>query len=127
MTMSLRRAFNRRMFSRVTLYSISKGSYNELNEWIEGSVSSKYAHVVLSSGNKFSQFDEGTSVSNMDSGLRIADYRQVYIRVKAGAKIGDKFGHQGEFYNILQNTNEEVYGFHGFMIEKDKKWRPDEK
>lgn len=128
MTMNMGRAFNAKFMTRITLYVIAKGSHNENNDWTEGSVKAKYIRVVLTSGNKFSQFDEGVSLHNLDSGKRFSDYRQIYVKAHYGVKPGDKFGYRGKFYNILQNTDEEEFGFHGFMIEQnDKGWTPDAK
>ncbi len=127
MAMNMGRAFNAKFMTRITLYSIAQGRRNEVNDWIEGRTTSKYVRVVLSSGNKFSQFDEGVSIKNMEGGIRTSDYRQIYVKAHYGVKIGDKFGHKGEYYHILQNSDEEVFGFDGFMIEKAKGWVPNAK
>lgn len=124
MTMNMKRAFNSKMKSRLTHYSISDGYHDDDNDWIPGKAKAGYVFGVVTSGNKFSQFEEGQAIINTESGIRKSDYKQLWIEDKYGIAIDDKIGTKGKFYNILQHTDETVFGFQGFLIEEAKNWSP---
>lgn len=124
MAMQMQRAFNSRMLTRVSKYSIGEGHYDETNEWIEGKQERSTIYGVLQAGNKFSQFDEGISLHNEVGGKRYTDYRSLYVTNKTKLKITDKVGIKGTYYNILQMSDEDTYGFYSYLLEKSKTWRP---
>ncbi len=124
MTMNMRRAFNKRMLSSVTKYSISDGTYDENNQFIEGSITSSVMKVVNLAGNKFSQFEEGEALHSEDGGQRYSDYRTIYLTDKYTLEMTDKIGFKGEYYNVLQRSDEQTYGFWSFLIERSEEWTP---
>jgi len=124
MAMQMQRAFNNKMLTKITVYSIREGSYDDTNEWIEGEKETFKLFGVLKAGNKFSQFDEGISLHEEVGGKRYTDYRSLYITNKRKLKIQDKVGIKGVYYNILQQSDEDVYGFCSYLLEKSKTWRP---
>ena len=124
MTMNMRRAFNKRMLSSVTKYSISDGTYDENNQFIEGSITSSVMKVVNLAGNKFSQFEEGEALHSEDGGQRYSDYRTIYLTDKYTLEMTDKIGFKGKYYNVLQRSDEQTYGFWSFLIERSEEWTP---
>jgi len=122
--MNMRRAFNKRMLSSVTKYSISDGTYDENNQFIEGSITSSVMKVVNLAGNKFSQFEEGEALHSEDGGQRYSDYRTIYLTDKYTLEMTDKIGFKGEYYNVLQRSDEQTYGFWSFLIERSEEWTP---
>ena len=124
MAMNMRRAFNGRMKTKMTHYSVKDGSYDDNNDWQPGTNKAAYVFGVITSGNKFSQFEEGEAIRNLESGIRKSNYRQLWVEDKYGIDINDKIGFRGRFFNILQHTDESVFGFQGFLIEEAEDWKP---
>ena len=124
MALQMQRAFNSRMLSPIIRYSILEGSYNDDNIWVEGKKITSRIFGVIKAGNKFSQFEEGIAIHNEASGIRTTDFRTLYISDKFTVEINDKLGFKGTYYNIIQQSDEEVYGFNSYIIEKVKDWRP---
>lgn len=124
MAMSQRRAFNSRMFSSMTLYVQGEGEYDENNDWISGKTTARNIRGVIQAGNKFSQFEEGAAVINEDGGIRISDYRNLYIKTEVGVNLSDKIAYKGTYYNILQQSDESTFGFDSYLLEKTKNWKP---
>ena len=124
MAMQMQRAFNARMLTRVTRYKQLVGSYDELNVWVDGKVKTSTLNGVIKAGNKFSQFEEGMALHNEDGGNRISDYRTLYITDKYDLDIQDKIAFKGNYYNVLQQSDEEVYGFRSYLLEKSENWKP---
>lgn len=124
MTMNMRRAFNGRMKTKMTHYSVTAGSYGANNDWVPGKNKAAYVFGVITSGNKFSQFEEGEAVRNLESGIRHSNYKQLWVEDKYGIGINDKVGFRGKFFNLIQHTDETVFGFQGFLIEEAKDWKP---
>ena len=124
MALNMRRAFNSRMYSNIAHYTVSEGYYDDYNDWVSGEVKSTMIRGVIMSGNKFSQFDEGMAIQNEDGGVRISDYRSLYVKTELGVELGDKIGYGGVYYNVLQQSDESTYGFDSFLLEKSKSWRP---
>jgi hypothetical protein len=124
MAMQMQRAFNAKMLTRVQHYTVAEGSYDENNNWIAGGTVKKNIFAVIKAGNKFSQFEEGEAVHNEVGGIRTSLYRSLYVKDKYKLSIGDKVGVKGVYYNILQTSDESVYGFHSYLVEKSKTWRP---
>lgn len=117
----MHRAFNAKMLSSMTLHSIAAGSYDDDNDWIEGATTDSTIYGRMTVGNKFSQFEEGTSLHSEDGGARFSDYRLLYIKNIYTVKIQDQITFQNVKYRILQQSNEEVFGFHSYIIEAIEK------
>lgn len=124
MAMKMQRSFNSRFLTRVQHYTIAEGSYDDTNEWIEGKQVKKNIFGVIKAGNKFSQFEEGEAMHNEVGGIRTTKYVSLYVKDAVKLEIGDKVGIRGVYYNILQTSDESVYGFHSYLLEKSKNWRP---
>lgn len=124
MAMQMQRAFNAKMLTRVQHYTVEEGHYNDDNDWIEGANKINNIFGVIKAGNKFSQFEEGEAIHNEVGGIRTSLYRSLYVKHKYELAVGDKVGVDGVYYNILQKSDESVYGFHSYLIEKSKTWRP---
>ena len=120
MTMQMRRAFNARMQTRVILHKIAEGSYDSNNDWTEGERTDVHIFAVVTAGNKFSQFEEGIALDAQDGGARYSDYRNMYAMNKYEVAIGDKLTFRDTFYRVLQKSDEQVYGFSSYIIEKSE-------
>ena len=118
MTMNLRRAFNFRMQAPMTLTVIAEGSYDSSNNFIKGGAESTTIHGVIVAGNKFSQFDEGISLHSMDGGARYSNYRNLYVSDRYKVDVGNKITFRGAYYNVLQESDEQIFGFSSFILEK---------
>ena len=124
MTMQMQRAFNSRMVSRITLYSITAGSYDSENNWVPGVKTPETIYGVITAGNKFSQFDEGISLHSEDGGARYSNYRNLYIKDTYTVSLGDKLDFRGAYYNVLQESDERVFGFSSYILEKSEDGTP---
>lgn len=124
MTMSMRRAFNFKMMTAFTRYAVAAGFYDSNNDWVEGTTIAESQFGVILSGNRFSQFDEGIALKPTDGGDRLSEYWSLYINDKYVINIEDKIGFRGNFFNIIQQSNEDHFSFNGFLIEKSKDWTP---
>ena len=118
MAMNMQRAFHPKMLVALTLVSISAGSFNDDNDWVAGTSTESTIYGRLITGNKFSQFDVGISKRIEDGGTRLTDYRSLYIKDIYTFDIElAQIVHKGKLYNILQETDETVFGFRGFLLE----------
>lgn len=117
MAMSMHTAFNAKMMTTLTVVTVSAGAYNADNDWIAGSTTEVSFSGVLTTGNKFSQFEEGMSLRAGDGGARFSDYRTLYVKDTVALKIQDKIKHKGKTYNIIQQSDETVFGFNSFLLE----------
>ena len=124
MAMQMSRAFNSKMMTTLYHLNLLPGSYDANNEWVPGGLGRKRIHGVFKSGNRFSQFEEGKALHNMDGGARYSDYRSLHVLSKYGLAINDKVEVKGVYYNILQESPETVFGFQGFILEKTENWKP---
>lgn len=124
MTLQMPRAFNSKMLTKVVRYSVEKGSFDENNVWINGKSTRKNIWGVLKTGNQFSQFDEGEAIHTEDGGTRFSDYKTLYVTDKFPVQKEDKIGYKGNYYNVLQRSNDATYGFYSVLLEKSKEWRP---
>lgn len=124
MAMQMQRAFNSRMMTRLVKYIVSEGSYDKNNDWVQGRVKKANVWGVLKTGNQFSQFDEGESRHSEDGGIRYSDYRTFYVTDKYPIAKGDKLGHKGVYYNVLQRSDESEFGFYKVILEKSEEWKP---
>lgn len=122
--MNMKKAFNRKMLSKMALYKIGEPTFNEDNDVVEGTVKKSNIFGVIRAGNKFSQFDEGISLHLDEGGNRYSDYWSLYITNKYSISIEDKIGFHGSFYNILQKSDEDEFGFHSYLLEKSERWQP---
>lgn len=118
MTMQMQKAFNVRMETTLELVTIPAGSYDSDNNWVPGVGVSSFIKGVCVAGNKFSQFDEGIALRATDGGARYGDYRSLYVRAMYEVNIGDKIIFRDTYYNVLQESDEFVYGFSSFLLEK---------
>ena len=121
MAMSMHRAFNAKMLTGITLVSIEPGSWDEYNNWVEGKEkkSTIFGRVIV--GNKFSQFEEGIALHNEDGGSRYSDYRSLYVKNIYTVKVQDRIIFKGKTFRILQQSDEDVFGFNSFLIEAQEK------
>lgn len=103
---------------------IEEGSYDEENIWVEGRVTKKNIYGVIKSGNKFSQFEEGEAVHSEDGGTRFSQFKTLYVTDRFPIDRGDKIGYAGSYYNVLQRSEESVYGFFSVILEKSTEWKP---
>ena len=120
----MQRAFNSRMLTRVVRYVIQEGSYDDDNVWVEGLITQSNIFGVIKSGNKFSQFEEDEALRVEDGGIRASQYKTLYVTDKYPLENTNKIGYQGNFYNIIQRSEESTYGFFSVILEKSKEWTP---
>ena len=124
MAMNMRRAFNSRMFSSMVVHKQEVGQYNDDNDWVAGVNTSKPIRGVIQAGNKFSQFEEGMAIHTEDGGTRISDFRSLYVTSDLKVELENKITYKGVHYNVLQQSDEDTYGFDSFLLEKSKDWSP---
>ena len=118
------RAFNSRMESKCISYVATKGRFDNTNTWIPGGYQTKVFYAVVQAGNQYSQFDEGIARHALESGNRLSDYRNIYVKDKwPELKMDDRIMFRNTYYNILQKSDEAVFGFHSYIIEKDKHFK----
>jgi len=119
--MQMQRAFNSRMQAKCISYKESPGHYDDKNNWIKGRYTTNTFYAVIQAGNKFSQFDEGIARHAMEGGNRFSDYRNMYVQDKfPSLEMNTKVMFRNTYYNILQKSDEGVFGFNSYIIEKDK-------
>ena len=118
MLMSMQRAFSSRIEYPMDLYIVSAGKYNEFNEWVEGRVTNRPIKGVITTGNKFSQFDEGIGLDSSDGGYRYSNYRQLYVLAKYGVKKTDRILFSNTYYTVIQESDESIWGYKSFIVEK---------
>lgn len=124
MAMQMQRAFNARFLVALTRYTEAAGTYDDNNDYVPGSTVSTSLYGRVTAGNKFSQFEEGMAIHNEDGGIRVSDYRALYITNKYEISLGDKIEYKGIYYNVLQQSDEDQYGFHSYLLEKSENWSP---
>lgn len=124
MTMNMSRAFNSRMMTKLTRYFVAEGTYDDNNNWIEGTKTKSTFFGVVLAGNRFSQFDEGISLHPEDGGARFSDYRSLYINDKYTLAKEDYVGFKGKYFRVIQQADESVFGFNSYIIEKSEDWTP---
>lgn len=124
MAMNMHRAFSHRMISPMVRHAISAGAYDVDNNWVPGGVVATTVRGVITAGNKFSQFEEGIALHAEDGGARFSNYRNLYIRNIYTLTKEDKIEFRGAFYNVLQESDEEVFGFYSWILEKSEDWIP---
>jgi hypothetical protein len=124
MTMQMQRAFSSRMQTPLTLHKVNEGSYDDDNNWVQGSKKTTSIFGVITAGNKFSQFDEGISLHSEDGGARYSNYRNLYVKDKYQVSRGDKVSFRDAYYNVLQESDEQIFGFSSFILEKSEDGTP---
>lgn len=121
MAMNMQRAFSAKMLAPITLRSISAGSYDANNDWVGGSSTNSIIYGRVLTGNKFSQFDVGISKRVEDGGTRTSNFRSLYIKDIYTINLAtDLIVSKGVVYNILQETDETIFGFRGFLLESQE-------
>jgi len=124
MAMNMRRAFNGRMLTKVERYATPVGYYDDTNEFVPATPVKTFIWGVLTVGNKFSQFDEGIALKATEGGERFSDFRTLYVTEEYFLEMNDRIGYRGEYFNMIQMSAEDTFGFRGYLLEKDKKWLP---
>lgn len=124
MTMQMTRAFHPKMMRRLTVYLVQEGYYDPDNVWVRGSTSKASIRGVLTTGNKYSESAKGVALQNEVGGKRFSEYKTLYVVNRFKLNVGDKVEHNGNFYNILQMSDESIWGFRGYLLEKSKGWKP---
>lgn len=124
MAMQMHRAFSALMLSPLYRYTVAAGSFDADNNWVDGSTVATTIYGVVKAGNKFSQFEEGIAIQSEDGGVRHSDYRSLYCKDTFPVELGDKIEFKGAYYNVLQKSDEDVYGFNSFILEKSENWTP---
>lgn len=111
-------AFNSLMLTEMTLIGNESGYYDDNNDWIPNAVVESNFFGVITSGNKFSQFDKGISLNAENGGFRYSDYKTLYVKDTTDIEIGDSVRYRSKVYRIIQQSEENTYGFNSFIIEK---------
>lgn len=124
MTMKMQRAFNSKFLVPLARYKVGLGSYNEDNLWVEGTVTKSIIFGRVVAGNKFSQFEEGIARVVEDGGTRFVDYRGLYVIDKYFIEPEDKIGYRGNYFTVLQQSDEAPFGFNSYILEKSENWKP---
>ena len=124
MAMQMQQAFDRRMLTKLTRYSVAESTYDENNHIVKGKRITSRIFGVIKAGNKFSQFEEGEALHSEDGGQRYSDYKTLYVTDKNTLDLQDKLGVGDKYYNILQRSDEAVYGFYSYLLEKSEGWTP---
>jgi hypothetical protein len=125
MAMNMSRAISARMITRMHKHTVATGSYNEYNEWVEGANSRISIAGVFVTGNKFSQFDKGVALIATEGGERYSDFRTLTLKSSRYSLLKtDKVEYKGQYYNILQMSDELEFGFRTFLLELSKTWSP---
>ncbi len=124
MAIQMQRAFNSKMLTKMTQFTVEQGHYDTSNRWVQGAVASKKIFGVIKTGNQFSQMEEGEALHADDGGARYSEFRTLYVTDKYPIATGDKVGFKGKYFNVLQKSDEEVYGFYSVLLEKSKDWTP---
>ena len=122
--MQMQKAFNSRMLTKLIKYSVAEGSYDANNRWVEGAVTQRNIFGVIKTGNQFSQFSQGEALITEDGGERYSDYKTLYVTNKFTLLTSDKIKFKGKYFNVLQRSDEDVYGFYSALLEKTKEWTP---
>ena len=122
----MNRAFNARMQTKMIHYTELAGHYDDNNEWVKGASATSIFFGVILAGNKFSQFDEGIARVATEGGERFSDYRSLYVQDRY-PRLGtsDKVYFRGTYYNVLQESDEAIFGFHSYLLEKPKDFKPE--
>ena len=116
--MQMRKAFNSRMETDITLVTIGAGAYDSDNLWVPAVGVQSVIRGVIIAGNKFSQFDEGIAIRSTDGGARYGNYRSLFVRSEYVVKITDKVIFRDTYYNVLQESDEFIFGYSSYLLEK---------
>lgn len=120
MAFSMHRAFNHKMQSAILVTVYAAGSYDDDNVWTPGASSSYTVYGVITAGNKFSQFEEGIALHAEDGGARYSNYRNLYIKDNFIIPMDCRLTFRGYVYRVLQESDEEVFGFNSFILEREE-------
>lgn len=121
MAMNMGRAFHPAMLVPMKVLSTSSGYYNDDNDYIEGSKTSRSIKGVMLKGNRFSQFDEGIARHSTKAGERFSDYRTLYVRSNMFGilTMDDHIVFRCLTYNVIQKGDMEHHGFTEYILERD--------
>ena len=121
--MNQSRAFNSKMEAPIVRRGGTTGTYDENNVWVPGNLlPDETFYGVITVGNKYSQFDEGISVNATEGGERNPNWRKLYVKDRWGIlNLNDIIYFRNTNYKILQQSDEQVFGFQNYLIEKLKK------
>lgn len=117
-------AFNSEMLIELEKYATTAGSYDENNIWVAGTKVKSTIWGIFKTGNKFSQHDEGISLHSTDGGDRLSNYKKLWVTDNYPVSMEDMIGFKGKYYNVLQQTEETVHGYNGYLIEESKERQP---
>ena len=125
MAMSMQRAFNGRMETKMVRYISSPGSFIALNEWTPGATTTKPFWGVLTVGNKYSQFDEGIGLKATEGGERNPNWRLLYVKGRWGEfSMDDIFYYKGNYHKMIQKSDESTFSFYSYLVEVLKDYTP---
>ena len=119
MAMSMHGAFNALMMTDMTLIKYGGGAYDDDNDWIVAPTTETAFKGVITTGNRFSQFDKGIALDAEDGGARFSDFKSLYVKDTVPIELGDRIRYRSKVYRTIQQTEENTFGFNGFMIEKE--------
>ena len=120
----MQRAFSSRMITKLTKYVVGTGSYDENNVWVNGTSETKTIYGVWKTGNKFSHLEEGEARITEDGGERHSNFRTLYVKEKYQLEMADKIKWKGDYYTVLQRSDESTFGYFANLLEKAKDWTP---
>lgn len=124
MAMQMQQAFDAQFLTPMAYYHNGGGTYDDDNVWVPEVMIESVVIGVIKPGNKFSQFEEGKALQAMDGGARYSDFKTLYITNQYDVKVDDYVGYRSEYFNILQTSDYNEFGFHEFLLEKAKNWSP---
>lgn len=126
MTMNMGRAFNSKMEAKMVRKVHTAGYYDANNIWVAGTpLPDEVFFGVITSGNKYSQFDEGISIKTTEGGERKPDWRLLYVKDRWPIlQFEDVVYFRNTYYKILQQSDEKIFGFQSYLIEKLKHYAP---
>ena len=116
--MNMTKAFNARMLSKMVRIKVFEGTYDENNNWVDGKKVEYPINGIIRSGNKFSQFEEGLARHPEEGGIRLSNFRTLYVIDKYELEISDLIVFKGETFTVIQKTNEMSYNFTSYLLEE---------
>lgn len=126
MAMKQRRAFNARMMTRLSKIVKGTSGYDDNNVWVEAAMTQGTVVGVWTTGNRFTEFDKGISMKPTAGGERFSDFRTLVISTATQSlDMEDRLEYKGNYYNLIQQTPEDEFGFKAFLAAKLFNWTPD--
>ena len=111
MRMSMGRAFNARMFSTMQRLETTAGAYDANNDWVPGAeVATSFQGVIRAMKQE---------LVPTDGGVRFNDFKILYVQTdKVTLNIVDKISFKNVRYNILEELDNGMFEYRGFVLEK---------